>query len=181
MFTAPVIPYRVTGAQAPDAEAAAAALGLAASDIGFDHHAPGIFEGGPRFLYVPVNSRAALAAAKPSGDAFARVTEAAGTDNIYVYTRGGEREGTAFRARMFAPAAGIAEDPATGSATALLAAQLLDAEKLTDGTHRFALEQGYEMRRPSDLTLELDVRAGALRAVRVGGQAVRVQTGTITI
>ena len=33
-----------------------------------------------------------------------------------------------FRARMFAPAAGIPEDPATGSATALLAAQLLRAE-----------------------------------------------------
>ncbi|CAN5136399.1 PhzF family phenazine biosynthesis protein [soil metagenome] len=181
MFTAPVIPYRVGDAQAPSEQAAAEALGLAASDIGFGDHAPGVFEGGPRFLYVPLKSRTALAAAKPSGPAFTRVTAAAGTDNIYVYTRGGERPGTAFRARMFAPAAGIPEDPATGSATALLAAQLLDANHLADGTHRFELEQGYEMGRPSDLSLELDVRAHALDAVRVAGQAVRVQSGTISI
>jgi trans-2,3-dihydro-3-hydroxyanthranilate isomerase len=80
---------------------------------------------------------------------------------------------------MFAPTGGIPEDPATGSATALLAAQLLMAENLKDGTHRWQLEQGYEMGRPSDLSLEADVRDAKLTAVRVGGQAVRVMAGTL--
>ena len=71
--------------------------------------------------------------------------------NAYVYTRGGDNPKTHFRARMFAPTGGIPEDPATGSATALLAAQLLKAEALKDGTHKWQLEQGYEMGRPSDL------------------------------
>jgi trans-2,3-dihydro-3-hydroxyanthranilate isomerase len=104
-----------------------------------------------------------------------------GVDNAYVYARGGDSPDTAFRARMFAPAAGIPEDPATGSATALLAAQLLRAERLGDGKHVWQLEQGYEMGRPSDLHLEADVGAGRLTAVRVAGSAVRVSEGILTL
>ena len=80
-----------------------------------------------------------------------------------------------------APSGGIPEDPATGSATALLAAQLLTAEHLKDGTHIWNLEQGYEMGRPSDLRLEADVKSGKLTAVRVGGSAVRMMSGEIAI
>jgi trans-2,3-dihydro-3-hydroxyanthranilate isomerase len=80
---------------------------------------------------------------------------------------------------MYSPTGGIPEDPATGSATALLAAQLLKADSLKDGSHKWQLEQGYEMGRPSDLSLEADVREGKLTAVRVGGQAVRVMQGTL--
>jgi len=82
---------------------------------------------------------------------------------------------------MYAPGGGIIEDPATGSATALLAAQLLSAERLKDGTHIWHLEQGYEMGRPSDLRLEADVKSGKLAAVRVGGSAVRVMSGEIDL
>jgi trans-2,3-dihydro-3-hydroxyanthranilate isomerase len=106
---------------------------------------------------------------------------ALGVDNAYVYTRGGDSPKTHFRARMFAPTGGIPEDPATGSATALLAAQLLKAEALNDGTHKWQLEQGFEMGRPSDLFLEADVAGGALKAVRVAGQAVKVMQGTLEI
>ena len=82
---------------------------------------------------------------------------------------------------MFAPAAGIYEDPATGSATAILSAQLLGSKALQEGTNRFKLEQGYEMGRASDLTLEADVKAAKITAVRVGGSAVRVSEGTISV
>lgn len=181
MFTAPVIPYAVRDVGLPGPTEAARALGLAASEIGFDDHRIGLFEGGPRFFYVPLGSRQALEKAWPAGEAFARVTQRVGADNIYAYARGGDGEGASFRARMFAPAAGIPEDPATGSATALLAAQLRGAEKLASGTHRFTLEQGYEMGRPSDLFLEIDVKDSAITAVRVAGHAVRVSQGTITV
>jgi trans-2,3-dihydro-3-hydroxyanthranilate isomerase len=62
-----------------------------------------------------------------------------------------------------------------------LARQLLISDRLGDGTHRFIIEQGYEMKRPSDLVLEADVAAGDLTRVRVGGQAVRVSAGLITL
>lgn len=180
MFTAPVLPFAADGILPTPAEAAAA-LGLDAGDIGFDDHRIGIFRGGPRFLYVPVVSLKALAAARPLEPKWGVMTDKAGADNAYLYTRGGEAQETSFRARMFAPAAGIPEDPATGSASAILSGQLLAAGELSEGTNRFTLEQGYEMGRPSDLELEADVTAGALAAVRVGGSAVRVSEGTISL
>jgi trans-2,3-dihydro-3-hydroxyanthranilate isomerase len=180
MFRAPVVPFAAK-ARAPRTEEAARALALDESDIGFDGHRIGVFEGGPTFLYVPVGSRAALERARPIEPQWSAMTEAAGTDNAYVYTKGGDSAEAAFRARMFAPSAGIPEDPATGSATAILAAQLLTAGVLSQGTNRFSLEQGYEMERPSDLQLEVDVAGGVLSSVRVGGSAVRVSEGTILV
>ncbi|MFO0994132.1 MAG: PhzF family phenazine biosynthesis protein [Hyphomicrobiales bacterium] len=180
MFTAPVVPYAVD-VQIPSKAKVAAALGIEAAEIGFGRHGLGLHEGGPRFFHVPVASRETLAKCRVIEPMWTEVTEAMGVDNAYVYARGGDSEKTSFRARMFAPAAGIPEDPATGSATALLAAQLLRVESLKDGKHAWELEQGYEMGRPSDLRLEADVSAGRLTAVRVAGSAVRVSEGILTL
>ncbi|MCA3556441.1 PhzF family phenazine biosynthesis protein [Aestuariivirga sp.] len=179
-FTAPVVPFAVDH-PLPTVGEVARALGLAVSDIGFDGHGPGLFEGGPRFFYVPLNSRGALARAKPHEPHWSAMVSAMDIGNAYLYARGGDGADTSFRARMYAPGDGIPEDPATGSATALLAAQLLAAEKLADGTHRFKLEQGYEMGRPSDLWLEADVAGAKLSAVRVAGQAVQIMSGVLEI
>ena len=78
-------------------------------------------------------------------------------------------------------AANPARGTGFGSATAILAAQLLVAERLADGTHRWKLEQGYEMGRPSDLWLEADVADAKLVAVRVAGQAVQISSGVLEI
>ncbi len=180
-FTAPVVPFHADVAL-PSVAAAARALNLLPEDIGFDGHGLASLEGGPRFFYVPVKSRAALeksTALEPHWSALIRPM--GGVDAAYVYRRGGDSPTTHFRARMFAPTGGIPEDPATGSATALLAAQLLKAEVLKDGSHKWQLEQGYEMGRPSDLFLEADVAGGRLKAVRVAGQAVKVMQGTLEI
>ncbi len=181
IFTAPIVPFHAD-VSLPRVEATAMALGLEPDDVGFDQHRIASLEGGPRFFYVPVNSRAALeksAVREPYWSALIKPMN--GVDAAYVYTRGGDGAGTHFRARMYAPTGGIPEDPATGSATALLAAQLLRAEALSDGTHKWKLEQGYEMGRPSDLALEVDVTSGKLVAVRVGGGAVRMMDGEIEI
>ena len=180
-FTAPVVPFRAD-VPLPTVAETARALNLLPEDIGFDAHGLASLEGGPRFFYVPVKSRAALEKSRvlePHWSALIRPM--GGVDASYVYTRGGDNPKTHFRARMFAPTGGIPEDPATGSATALLAAQLLKAEALKDGTHKWQLEQGYEMGRPSDLFLEADVAGGTLKAVRVAGQAVKVMQGTLEI
>ncbi len=180
-LTAPVVPFHAD-VKLPTAADTARALGLEPADVGFDHHAVASLEGGPRFFYVPVKSRAALEKSKiiePYWSALIRPMD--GVDAAYVYTRGGDNKGTHFRSRMYAPTGGIPEDPATGSATALLAAQLLKAENLSDGTHAFKLEQGYEMGRPSDLDLACDIASGKLTAVRVGGGAVRMMEGEIEI
>ncbi len=181
VFTAPVIPFHLER-NLPSHAQVAAALNLDADDIGFDGHAVTAIEGGPRFFYVPVKSRAALEKSKilePFWSTLLSKLDAG--DAAYIYTRGGDHKDTSFRARMYAPTGGIPEDPATGSATAMLAAQLLSADKLANGTHKWRLEQGYEMGRASDLLLETDVAENKITAVRVGGNAVHMMSGEIDI
>jgi len=179
-FTAPVTPFAVEQ-PLPAPEDAARALGLDPSEIGFGAHRLGYFQGGPRFLYIPLRSRGALVRARPLEPYWTDMLKPIGCQMGYVYAQGGDDPATAYRGRMFAPETGTFEDPATGSATALFAAQLLAADRLADGTHRWKLEQGYEMGRPSDLWLEADVAAAKLVAVRVAGQAVQISSGVLDI
>ena len=182
IFTAPIVPF-IVDAPVPSVADVARALNLDPSDIGFDGHAMDSLEGGPRFFYVPVKTRAALEKSKVLEPHWSTILApmTGSVDAAYLYTRGGDNPKTSFRSRMYAPTGGIPEDPATGSATALLAAQLLKAENLSVGTHVWQLEQGYEMGRPSDLRLEADVKSGKLSAVRVGGSAIRVMSGEIDL
>jgi trans-2,3-dihydro-3-hydroxyanthranilate isomerase len=43
------------------------------------------------------------------------------------------------------------------------------------------IEQGYAMGRPSQITLEMDVKGGALTNARIGGSAVIVSEGTLRV
>ncbi len=106
------------------------------------------------------------------------MVEAANCDSAYIYCPGGPRS---FHARMFSPTAGIPEDPATGSASAILSAQLLACGELKEGMNSFRLEQGHDMGRPSDIALEIDVAGGNLAEVRVAGSSVAVSEGLIEI
>ncbi|GIT90045.1 phenazine biosynthesis protein PhzF [Jannaschia pagri] len=169
-FTAPVVPHAHGGPLTADL--CAKALGLSLSDIG--PLAPGAFAGGPAFAYVPVRDRAALARAKPLEPAWSELMAAGDVDSAYLYDPD-------FNSRMFAPTAGIAEDPATGSASAILAAHLLANGSLDDGTTDLALTQGEDMGRLSRIGFSADVADGALVAVRISGQAVPVAEGRIRI
>ena len=160
---------------------AAAALGLSKSDIGLPGHAVAQWQGGPTFLFVPVASVASLSAARPCEPAWSAMMDFAGVHNAYVYTRHPADPQNTLRARMFAPTAGTPEDPATGSASALLAAQLLASGELSEGTSVFALRQGHDMGRPSDIGMEADVSGGRLTAVRISGSSVPVSEGTIAL
>ncbi len=107
---------------------------------------------------------------------WSRLMAQAGVDSIYLYTKGSDCD---FRARMFSPTAGIPEDPATGSATAILAAHLHLNGAVPDGTTRLSLRQGVEMGRASDLTLTIDAAGGVITAVRIAGSAVPISTGQL--
>ena len=52
---------------------------------------------------------------------------------------------------------------------------------LPDGSHKRTIEQGFEMGRPSLIALSLEIEAGKLSIVRVGGHAVRVAEGKIEV
>jgi trans-2,3-dihydro-3-hydroxyanthranilate isomerase len=85
--------------------------------------------------------------------------------------------GRRWRARMFAPALGILEDPATGSAAAAAVgflAAVATPDRLEEG---WIITQGVEMGRPSELHVGAVLRGGELVASTVGGRAVRVGRG----
>ncbi len=172
-FTAPILPYD-GGGTPPSAELAASGLGLSASDIGFGNHAPMHWQAGPDFMFVPVSSRGALAKAAPAAG-WREMVNASGSEAYYVYCA----DGAGFAARMFAPDHGMPEDPATGSASAILAAQLLAAGAIDDGVQIVALRQGEDMGRPSEIFLTADVQAGKLVEIRIKGSAVHFNQGQI--
>jgi trans-2,3-dihydro-3-hydroxyanthranilate isomerase len=176
-FRLPRLPA-IVGEGRPVAEAAWA-LGLEPADIGFDRHATSRHSAGVAFDFVPVRSREALARARPNPEAFAKVFADEGHVGVFVYTREAEDEGHAFRARMFAPGAGIGEDPATGGAVAAFAGALMQFEPLGDGVHDLPIEQGYEMGRPSLIGLQMTIEGGALRSAEIGGDAVVVMRGEL--
>lgn len=162
-----------------DREIIAAAVGLEPNEIGFENHRPCAFEAGVPFAFVPVASLDALSRVSPVHrhweDAFGR----GGEMGAYLYCRQTNSQDSTFAARMFAPHMGIGEDPATGSAAAAFSGIVRHFDKLTDGTHYLRIEQGFDMGRPSMIDLEVDIAAGALKAVRIGGQAVIVSKGEL--
>ncbi len=66
-------------------------------------------------------------------------------------------------------------------AAAALPADLVRRHDHANGVSRWTVEQGIEMGRPSELTIEVTVRSGAIEAVRVGGSAVIVSEGTMDV
>jgi trans-2,3-dihydro-3-hydroxyanthranilate isomerase len=174
-FTAPRVAI-VEKADVEDKDIAAA-IGLERQEIGFESHRPGILAAASRFFCIPVASLDALRRAQVNEPHFSRVLKRRDTFSAYMYTR----SGAGFRVRLYAPADGIPEDPAAGSAAAAFASQVHVAERLGDGTHGWRLEQGLEMGRPSELAVEADVRGSLITAVRVAGEAVQVMQGTIDV
>ncbi len=175
-FTLPRLPEQI-GQPVADAQLAEA-LGLDLADLGFDAHRPSAFSAGVAYTIVPVASREAVARAKVAG-AFERVMAATPNGNAFVYCRETTEFGHDYHARMFWPGSGIVEDPATGSAVAAFAGAVMAYDKPEDGDHRLVIEQGYEMGRPSQITLELSVRGGALVSARIGGSAIVVSEGVL--
>ena len=169
------------GPVAASRDAIAATLGLDLSDLAGDDWSPEALSCGLPYLFVPVRDLAAVAKARVRMDAWDATLKGAWASELFVFARGGERAGTAFRARMFAPGLNVPEDPATGSANAALAGYLAAREPRRDGLLAWRVEQGFEMGRPSIIDVEADVASGQVTAVRVGGSSVLVAEGTMAI
>ena len=154
---------------------AAAVLGLEIEDVRDD--LPCEFAGaGNVFLYVPLVSKAAVDRAIYDTTAVRRLLPWSPITDVYVFA---QSKAGAY-ARMFAPMFGIAEDPATGSATGPLYYYLARHGKL-ERAERFTAEQGVAMGRRSVLHVRLSWESSELRAVDVGGNAVFMGEGKLQI
>ena len=157
--------------------AIATALDLNEQDLGFDSFKPARWSAGVEFNFVPLSGLDAMRRCRPDT---ARWSEAfLGRGSAFLFCRETVERGHDFHARMFAPRGGIPEDPATGSAVAALAGVLAQFSRPADGTHDLVVEQGYEMGRPSLITLSMTMRDGKLTAGAIAGEAVVVSEGAI--
>jgi trans-2,3-dihydro-3-hydroxyanthranilate isomerase len=134
-------------------------------------------------LVVPLRSLAAMRAITLELGVLHTICERYGTHSIYAFTCETVTPSAQVHSRLFAPLAGVLEDPATGSASGTLGAYLVhhrvfggEAEVI-----RLENEQGYEMGRPSRILIEVSRNGGTITRVRVGGQVVKVMDGTIYV
>jgi trans-2,3-dihydro-3-hydroxyanthranilate isomerase len=180
VFSAPKLSERVE--RAVNIENAARCLGIDPSAIGFDAHEVSLWTAGVTYMCVPVKTLDDLAKVHIADPSLWRSTFGMSLDgeretSIYAYTRGLEGGPHDVRARMFMPGFALPEDPATGSAVAAFAGAAVAFEQPKDGTHQLLIGQGYEMGRPSDIALDVDVANGKLTGVRIGGAAVIMSEG----
>jgi len=84
-------------------------------------------------------------------------------------------------ARMFAPALGVDEDPATGAAAAALVGSLAERAVGADGRLAITIDQGVKMGCPSVIEASADVRAGSASSMEVGGLTVILGEGSLTM
>ena len=138
---------------------------------------------GAAFLVIPVKSRKAVDKAEADIGAMRRLKSAFPGGHVgalFFAVEPGEDDVFAY-SRMFAPAAGVIEDPATGGAAGPLACYMVRHRLVPpDRTNNFVNLQGVAMGRPSRLHMRITQdEQGQIARVQVGGQAVRVGEGTI--
>lgn len=101
--------------------------------------------------------------------------------DVAVFTMETALPGRDVHMRFFAPASGVPEDPATGSASGGLGAYLVHHGLLpaTPPQTVIRTEQGLEMSRPSQVTVEVEGKAADITMVRVSGDVVKVMEGVV--
>jgi trans-2,3-dihydro-3-hydroxyanthranilate isomerase len=158
----------------------AQALGISPVHIGFKNHEPSLWSAGVPFIMIPVKGLEVMAKLKPSShELWRQAFEPCGSQAVYIYTNETVDPNNHVHARMFAHNLGVAEDPATGSAAAAFAGVAVAFEQPPNGTHQLVIEQGYEMGRPSQIALDIDVMSGAATHIRIGGSAVIISEGKL--
>lgn len=160
-----------------DRDAAARAIGVETGAV-HDAFRPRVLTAGNPFVFVALRDRASVDRVVLDEAALRSIVDFDAVNGVFVFTA---VEGGAY-SRMLAPMSGIAEDPATGSATGPLGAYLADAGALPlrDGA-TFVSEQGVAMGRRSIIHGRLHVRDGALESVEIGGNAVLLGEGTMRV
>jgi trans-2,3-dihydro-3-hydroxyanthranilate isomerase len=162
----------------------AACASLTREDVAIDTHTPLVVSVGLPFVVAELASRAALAQARPNVNCFVEADAAVplsdGRFSLFLYVPTPGTSGR-FSARMFAPLDNVFEDPATGSASAALAAYRVALLPEQDANLTLTVDQGVDMGRPSQIRLQVHKAAGVVQRVVVGGDCVPVMRGELTI
>jgi trans-2,3-dihydro-3-hydroxyanthranilate isomerase len=150
-------------------------LGIDPRDIA-DRFPIQIVSTGLPFIMVPLQNLRALQKIKLDRDRYDALVENIEAKGIFVFCAETRSPQHQFSARMFAPAWGIPEDPATGSGNGCLAAYLIE-HHVVESPLSIAVEQGNDMGRSSLIYLDA-VSSAAGTVIQVGGRVVTIAQGT---
>lgn len=134
---------------------------------------------GLNFTFVHLADATAVDAAVLDHTAWATHMSGCWAPQVFLYAHD-MRDASRLYARMFAPALGIAEDPATGSACGALAAALAGQSGATAGAADIRVTQGAAMGRRSEIRASAAL-TGAATEVTVGGACAHVAEGHIDV
>ncbi len=151
------------------------ALGISSPSLHLDCPLQIMVKGSPR-LMIGLRAPELLASLKPDFEELTRLTPHVGAEGFFVFALRDDHGKPGTVARMFCPALGIPEDPASGNAHGMLGVYLVTHElmKPVDGKLHFRGNQGQWLNRPSVIDVEVDCSGRVAQSVRIMGDAVIV-------
>jgi PhzF family phenazine biosynthesis protein len=132
-------------------------------------------------LLVPIADHRHLEKLSPNFDTLMSLGLELGTEGFFLFAVNRDSDEIWTESRMFCPALGIPEDPVSGNAHAMLAAYLWDLGQFGKKSPVFMGRQGYQMKRPGQVRVRLEIDKGSLVAVHIAGTAVIVSEGTLAL
>ena len=132
-------------------------------------------------LLVPIADHRHLEHLTPNFDTLVSLGSELGTEGFFLFAINRDSDEIWTESRMFCPALGIPEDPVSGNAHAMLAAYLWDLGQFGKKSTTFIGRQGYQMKRPGQVRVRLEIDKGSLVAAHIGGTATIVSEGTLAL
>lgn len=159
-------------------EEIAQSLGIALEQLG-----PGpseVVSTGLPWLIVPIVSVETMEGLQPDLSLIEAMCRAAGAIGITAFAEQEPGSRCEIRVRTFAPGEGVREDPACGSGNGSVAAYRAMHGRWPTGNASYIAEQGVELNRRAEIRVVVTSGAEGL-VVRLGGEAVSVVRGTLTL
>jgi PhzF family phenazine biosynthesis protein len=132
-------------------------------------------------LLVPIADHRDLEQVSPNFETLTALGSELGTEGFFLFAVNRDSDEIWTESRMFCPALGIPEDPVSGNAHAMLAAYLWDLGQFGKKSTTFMGRQGYQMKRPGQVRVRLEIDKGGLIAAHIAGTAVIVSEGTLAL
>jgi trans-2,3-dihydro-3-hydroxyanthranilate isomerase len=172
----------VFGEPIADRACAAAAIGLPETAIA--SFPVQVVSCGLPYVLVPLATRQAVDSAVLNVSAYDRLATVAGgrdLNGVFLFSTERAQDNATAYSRMFAPAIGVFEDPATGSASGPLGCYLVRHGLVPPGQAGHMISrQGVKMGRPSRVHIRVAGAPDTITDVKVGGASVLVGDGRIT-
>ena len=135
---------------------------------------------GVPFCFAQLNSNDVVDQAAINRVAWAATLSRAWSPHIFFFA-GNLQNGGKLYARMWAPALGVEEDPATGSACAALVGVMASKHDFEGTAYRLSIQQGISMGRRSEIEAEARKSGSVVTSVSVGGATVWIASGEIEV